>query len=182
MSHLVKHRLIVLTALVSFAFAMMATKASAAEQAPLDRPIKLAVFEFELNDFGAAAHTTGEAPGDRYHLMLATDEARKLLAQSGQYLPLSADPAHGIVVRERALHLCNGCEARIASALGAEQSLLVVYTRISMTDYTMSYQFRDVRTGALLRSGTTDLRMGANYSWARGASWLVRNRLLVAAR
>ena len=37
---------------------------------------------------------------------------------------------------------------------------------------------RDARTGALVSVQQTDLRIGANYSWSRGAAWLVKNRLL----
>jgi Protein of unknown function (DUF2380) len=37
---------------------------------------------------------------------------------------------------------------------------------------------RDAQNGAVIFNKQTDLRMGANYSWSRGATWLIKNRLL----
>jgi hypothetical protein len=51
-------------------------------------------------------------------------------------------------------------------------------TRISRTEYTVRFQIRDARTGALIFNKQTDLRMGADYSWNPGAAWLIKNRLL----
>ena len=53
-------------------------------------------------------------------------------------------------------------------------------TRISRTEYTVQYQIRDARTGSVISNKQTDLRMGADYSWSRGAAWLIKNRLLAS--
>jgi hypothetical protein len=76
------------------------------------------------------------------------------------------------------LRNCDGCDAGIALKLGADQSLVGIVTRISMTDYAVTFKLRDARTGALVAVEQTDLRMGANHSWNRGAAWLIKNRLL----
>jgi hypothetical protein len=36
----------------------------------------------------------------------------------------------------------------------------------------------DAGTGARVAAGYTGLRMGANYSWPRGAKWLMERRVM----
>jgi hypothetical protein len=76
------------------------------------------------------------------------------------------------------LHDCGGCEARIAAGLHADQSMIGIVTRISRTDYAVTYKIRDTQSGALLDVEQTDLRAGANSAWSRGARWLIERRLL----
>ena len=42
----------------------------------------------------------------------------------------------------------------------------------------LGFQLRDARTGAVLARGDSGLRMGADYSWKRGAVRLVSDRLI----
>ncbi len=148
---------------------------SSADATP-PHPIKLAVFDMELEDFSAGAASIGARPEDAAQLHLATKEVRRLLSQSGRYVLVDVGGAD--VTAAAALRNCNGCDAPIASKLGAEQSFVASVTRVSMTEYTMQFQIRDADTGAVVSSGATDLRIGANYSWSRGAAWLIKNRLL----
>src|SRR5262245_8579522 len=46
-------------------------------------PIKLAMFDFEFEDF--TDRSAGETPSDTEQLRRVTDEVRQLLAQSGRY-------------------------------------------------------------------------------------------------
>ena len=64
--------------------------------------------------------------------------------------------------------------------LGADQALIGVVTKISMMEYVVQFKVSDARTGAVISSFTTGLRMGADYSWSRGARWLVKNRMLAS--
>ena len=70
------------------------------------------------------------------------------------------------------------CDVAIARKLGADQSLVGVVTRITRTDYAVTFKLRDAQTGSPIDVEQTDLRIGANYSWDRGAAWLIKNRLL----
>jgi hypothetical protein len=81
-------------------------------------------------------------------------------------------------VRAHTLHQCDGCDAAIARKLGADQSLVGIVTRVARTDYAVTFKLRDTQTGAVRAVEQTDLRIGANYSWNRGAAWLIKNRLL----
>jgi hypothetical protein len=56
--------------------------------------------------------------------------------------------------------------------------LLGILTRISRTDYNVTYKLRDARTGALVAVEQTDMRAGANDSWPRDAASLIKNKLL----
>jgi hypothetical protein len=141
-------------------------------------PAGLAMFEFELEDESAGAESTGPTASDLTSLVDATDAVRKLLAESGRYHLIDGRSASADVVKTHTLHDCGGCDAAIARELGADQSLVGVVRRVSRTEYTVRFEIRDARTGAIVSNADSGLRMGANYSWSRGAVRLVRDRLL----
>jgi hypothetical protein len=154
--------------------------AKAAEPAA-PQPIKLAVFPFELEDFSAAAAYIAPDDIDREQLQLSTEEARRLIAQSGRYQLVDIGAVNDEAAKAGKLHDCDGCEARIAAGLNADQSMIGIVTRISRTDYAVTYKIRDARSGALVDVEQTDLRAGANSAWSRGARWLIQRRLLEKA-
>ena len=154
------------------------TLGGAPVQAAVAAPIRLAVFPFELEDMSAAAGSVGETPADARELDNATVAVRQLLAQSARYQVIDAGTAGTGVVKAPSLHDCSGCEAQIALALSAEQALVGVIRRISRTEYTVRFRVRDAHSGAAVTGAESGLRMGANYSWSRGAARLVQDRLL----
>lgn len=137
-------------------------------------PVALAVFEFELEDT-TAAPAGASATSDASYLAEVTASVRESLGQSGRYRIVDVG---GEAAKARALRDCNGCEAAIAQKLGADQSLIGVVRRVSRTEYTLGFQVRDARTGAVLARGDSGLRLGADYSWKRGAVRLVSDRLI----
>jgi hypothetical protein len=137
-------------------------------------PVALAVFEFELEDMTAAS-MGASASSDASYLAEVTGSVREALGQSGRYRIVDVS---GEAVKARALRDCGGCEAAIAQKLGADQSLVGVVRRVSRTEYTLGFQVRDARTGAVVSRGDSGLRMGADYSWKRGAVRLVSDRLI----
>ncbi|WP_187148651.1 DUF3280 domain-containing protein [Methylocella silvestris] len=141
-------------------------------------PIAIAVFDFELDDFSGGAGIAGDHAADLRYLDQATSAARKLLAESGRYRLVDVAGADSEDAKARTLHQCNGCEAALAEKLGADQSFVGIVTRITRTDYVVRFQIRDAHTGAVVLARTSDLRIGADYSWARGAAALVRDKLL----
>jgi hypothetical protein len=143
-------------------------------------PLKLALFDFELEDFSAGGSLLATNPADSETLKRVTDEVRQLIAQSGRYTLVDIGSADAEAVKAHSLRNCDGCDAGIALKLGAEQSFVGIVTRISRTEYTVRFQIRDARTGAVILNKQTDLRMGADYSWSRGAAWLIKNRLLAS--
>jgi hypothetical protein len=164
--------------LAACAGALVWSGALAPYPASADPPIKIAIFDFELEDFSAGAGIAGATSADAVQLNRAAEEARRLMAESGRYSLVDVSNAGDDAVTGHRLRQCDGCEAAIALKLGADQSFVGVVTRISRTDYVVQFQIRDARSGALVLARTTDLRMGADYSWDRGTAWLIRNRLL----
>ena len=118
---------------------------------------------------------------DREQLRLSTEEARRLIAESGRYQLVDVGAANDEAAKAGKLHDCEGCEAKIAAGLDADQSMIGIVTRISRTDYAVTYKIRDARSGALVDVEQTDLRAGANAAWSRGARWLIQRRLLEQA-
>jgi hypothetical protein len=137
-------------------------------------PIRLALLPFELDDTSAGA-ALGETESDQKGLLDATDAVRQLLAQSGRYRLIEAS---GEIKQRQPMRACDDCEAGLARELGAQQSLLGMVRRIGRTEYIIGFRVRQADTGAVVAAGDSGLRLGANYSWSRGAARLVRERLL----
>jgi hypothetical protein len=140
--------------------------------------IKLAVFNFEYEDFSAAASAGGATAAELVQLDNTTSMVRQIFAKSGRYDLIDVAAADEPAVKTRTLRDCNGCDAALARGLGAEQSFVGVVRRISRTEYTVRFQIRDTKTGTILANEDSGLRMGADYSWSRGARRLVLDRLL----
>jgi len=138
------------------------------------RPIELAVFDFELDDYSAGTSIAGDRDGDEVQLASVSSEVRKVIEQSRRYRLVDVSSTDALAAKDHSLRSCDGCDASIALALGAEQSLVGVVRRITRTEYVVQFRLRDARTGELLASQETDLRMGANYAWSRGATRLIR--------
>jgi len=164
------------------AIVLGALAAAGATEAVASPPIKIAVFPFELEDFSAAAGYIPPDDIDREQLRLSTEEARRLIAASGRYQLVDVGAVNNEAAKAGKLRDCDGCEAGIAAGLDADQSMIGIVTRITRMEYAVTYKIRDARSGALVDVKQTDLRMGANVAWSRGARWLIENRLLEQAK
>ena len=141
-------------------------------------PLKVAVYGFELKDFSAGGGIVPPDERDATYLAQATEEARRQLAQSGRYELVDTDGAADEPVRAHKLRDCGQCIGPITQRLGAQQGVLGTITRINRTEYTLLVQFFDARSGEPVANYFTSLRMGANYAWPRGVTWLMKNRIL----
>ena len=142
-------------AAAAFMLLQLAGPPAFAAETPTD-PIPLALSDFELQDGSAGAAIAGDAQADNESMKAVNAAVRQEIEKSGRY--------------------------RIVDNARAEQSLAGVVRRITRTEYVVGFQLRDARTGALLASRQTDLRMCANYSWSRGAAALIRNELVETPR
>jgi hypothetical protein len=167
--------------LIASVVAFEAIAVARADDGGAQRLIKLAVFPFELEDFSAAAAYIPPDDIDREQLRLSTEEARRLIAASGRYQLVDVGEVKDEAAKAGKLHDCGGCEAKIAATLNADQSMIGIVTRISRTDYAVTYKIRDAHSGELVDVEQTDLRAGANSAWSRGARWLIQRRLLEQA-
>jgi hypothetical protein len=97
--------------------ALLPSLAVGAEKAP---PVKIAVFDFELEDVSAASSLPGEAAADSSRLKDVTSKARRVLAESGRYCLVDVSKAGAEPVTEKSLRNYKGCAAGIALQLGAD--------------------------------------------------------------
>jgi hypothetical protein len=164
------------------AMVLAALAAAGAAETVVPSPIKMAVFPFELEDFSAGAAYVPPDDIDREQLRLSTEEARRLIAASGRYQLVDVSAVDDQAAKAGKLRDCDGCEARIAAGLDADQSMIGIVSRITRMEYAVTFKLRDARSGAIVAVEQTDLRMGANVAWSRGARWLIQNRLLEQAK
>jgi hypothetical protein len=141
-------------------------------------PVKIAVFDFELEDVSAAgAMAPGETAGDLSRMQAVSREARRVLAESGRYSLIDTNGVDADPVKERSLRNCNGCDAGIALKLGAERSFIGVVTRVAKTEYYVSLLMTDTSTGKVV-SQQTAFFTGADDAWASGVRMLIKHGVL----
>ena len=170
-----RRRALALTAGLAVALAFSGVLAA---RAAGPEPVRIAVFDFELDDRSAGGGVIEPDAADAEQLMLSTQEARRLLAASGRYEIVETGGAVAALRAAGGVRHCNGCEGALAAQLDADQSLAGLLTRITRTEYTLQIVVRDAATGAILANGFTGLRMGANYAWPRGTRSLVNKSIL----
>lgn len=105
--------------------------------------------------------------------------ARRMLAESGRYLLIDVSDVDAEAVRTRSLRGCGGCEAGIADREGADQALIGVVKRITQTDYYVTIQITDARTGRVLDQQSANFAGGPD-GWASGVRMLIKHQLLAA--
>jgi hypothetical protein len=84
--------------------------------------------------------------------------------------------------KTRSLHDRGGCDAAIALKPGADQFLIGVIRRSVGPTIHSGFSFAMPQTGDLILAGDSGLRMRANYSWSKGASRPISDRLLEQAQ
>lgn len=149
---------------------------SQAKDAP--RPIRLAIFDLELDDFSAGGPLAGESADETARLQRMTRLVRELLSQSGLFEPVDVGASSSPMVAEHWLRKCNGCDADAARALGAEMSFVGFFRKISVMEQYLEIRIRDARTGQLVHVSQTDLRGETDDSWSRALKFLIRYELV----
>ena len=131
---------------------------------------------FRAEDFSAATSS-----GNNVYLVQATDEAKLQLLKSRRYNVIDATSADLGAAKEQGLRNCSGCEAAIARKLGADQALIGVVSKMDNPVWPPTkLQASDVATGEIVSKFTSDLRMGADYSWSRGVRSVLQDQVLTA--
>jgi hypothetical protein len=153
--------------------------ALAADAGKSPPPVRIAVFDFELEDISPAASIEGANASTSTGAIMdrVSSAARRVLAQSGRYSLVDVSKSNAKPVMEKSLRNCDGCDAAIALQLGAEQSLVGVVRRVTMTDYYVQIQITDARTGKILNQQAANFA-GGDDGWASGVSALIRHQIL----
>jgi len=154
--------------------------------APVDPPpprpqrVKLAVFDFELDDATPAAALLGQTTSSDAVMQKVSSEARRVLAESGRYFLIDVSQSGAESVRTKSMRNCDGCEAGVALQAGADQALLGVVRRITQTDYYVVIQISDAQTGKVLDQQAANFAGGPD-GWASGVRMLLRHQVLASA-
>ncbi|MCA0997174.1 DUF3280 domain-containing protein [Alloyangia pacifica] len=69
---------------------------------------------------------------------------------------------------------CYGCDARMASKLGADYALVGEVQKVSNLILSMNLQLRDPNTGQTVRGRVVDIRSNTDESWRRGMDYILR--------
>ncbi len=165
---------LVLVLLLSFAFSdVVATD-------PVKSPVvKIAVFDFELEDVSPAASLLDKTTSSAAAMDKVSSAARRELAQSGRYTVIDASVVDAKPVKAKSLRNCDGCEAAIALQLGADQSLIGIVSKVTQTDYYVLIKIRDARTGELLDQQEANFA-GSEEGWATGVRMLIKHQILAS--
>ena len=150
--------------------------------APPPRPsvVKLAVFDFELEDATPAAALLGQTTSTEAAMEKVSREARRILSESGRYILIDPNETDAEPVRAKGLRNCEGCEAGIALRAGADQALLGIVRRITQTDYYVVIQITDARAGKVLDQQSANFAGGPD-GWASGVRMLLKHQVLAAS-
>ena len=140
-------------------------------------PQTAAVFDLELIDTSLEGEVRGRNPAEQDRLRLTSDRLRQELARSGAYVLVDPAPAAAAVKAAGHMHGCNGCEADIARTLGAEVAITGTVQKVSNLILNINVYITDAASRRRIRAFSVDIRGNTDESWARGVSYLVRNRL-----
>jgi hypothetical protein len=140
-------------------------------------PVKIAVFNFELEDDSPAAMLLNK--GARYGVTMeqVTNEARQALVASGRYSIVDVHASQAKPVLDKSLRNCEGCEAQLALQLGAQQSMIGIVRTVTQTDYYVYVCIRDARTGKILDQEEANFA-GDPSGWPTGVRMLIKHQVL----
>ena len=153
--------------------------------APVDPPpprptvVKLAVFDFELEDATPASALLGQTTRTEATMGEVSDAARRMLAESGRYILADMTSVEAEPVRSKSLRNCDGCEAGIALQSGADQALIGVVSenhpdRLLRRDS----NYGDAKTGKVLDEQAANFA-GGPEGWASGVRMLIKHQILM---
>ena len=148
------------------------------QPATAEPAVRVAVFDFELIDTSLEGEMSGQRADEQRRLKLISDQLRRQLGESGRYKVVDQTAAAEVIAEAGYLHGCNGCEADIARALGAEVAITGTVQKVSNLILNINIYLRDAKSGESLGGMSADIRGNTDKSWSRGVSYLVRNRLL----
>jgi hypothetical protein len=145
-----------------------------------EAPVKIAIFDFELEDATPAAALLGKETSTAASLEKVTRAAREALAASGRYTLVDVAGADAKPATEKSLRNCDGCEAALALKLGADESLLGVVSRATQTDYYVAIVIRNAHTGKVVDQQAANFA-GSEDGWPAGVKMLIKHQILVSA-
>jgi Protein of unknown function (DUF2380) len=140
-------------------------------------PIKIAVFDFELEDDSPSAVLLNKSSSRGAIMEKVSSAARRELTQSGRYSIVDVGKSTAKAVVDKSLRNCEGCEAQLALQLGAQQSLIGIVRPVTQTDYYVVVRIRDARTGKIVEQEEANFA-GDETGWPTGVRMLIKHQVL----
>jgi hypothetical protein len=142
--------------------------------------VRIAVFDFELQDASHEGAIDGERPDQVARLHLVSDELRSLMEKSDRFELIDIAPARPAVAEKGPLIYCNGCDREIAAGLDADYALTGLVYKVSNLILEIHIHIRDVESGRIISKLSSSIRGNTDESWLHGVRWMFRNRLMTA--
>ena len=147
---------------------------------------RVAVFPFEMSiDLPPDALPTmppKPKPDEVKRLALVTAELQALLGKSGRYVPVDLSAEKDKIEDKSPFHKCNGCEADLAKAVGADIAVTGLIHKVSESLLSITVMLRGAESGDVMGAMNVSIMEYNDEGWLRGVRWLVRNRLLAEAQ
>ena len=160
------------------ALALSVTILIGAQPVHAQRPVRLAIFGFDWQDTSQEGELRGTVRDDEARRLREIAETMRAMMGAKRYEIVDLTPARDRIEKAHPLTKCNGCDADIARDLGADLAIIGHGQKVSNLILNINVSVRDVESGAVLRTASVDIRGNTDESWARGVSYMVRNRLL----
>lgn len=142
------------------------------------RPIPVVVFDMSFVNLSQEVDYGADNAPERARIRMLSDYFRELVAASDRYAVVGGGPSEAELERYGEVFACNGCEAPLARAAGAERSLTGSVRKVSVLIQSVIIRERDAKTGEVLALYNVSIRNNTDAAWRRGLKWLVTNRLL----
>ena len=145
--------------------------------AAMPAPVRVAVFDFRLDDTSLQGQMDGPAAAETARLDRLRPQLSELLAKSGRYQPVDIAP---VEAKAKAANLleCGGCGEDYAKRVGAQVAAIGWVQKVSNLILNINVQMVDVATGRVIGGGSVDIRGDTDESWSRGLAYIAKYQIL----
>ena len=143
-------------------------------------PQRVAVLDVELLKADYLPNADRIMPEERRRLDMVAELVRDRLRVEGYDAVPAGETKSAIQAADpgQYLHICNGCERRIARDLGADWVAVGWIQFVSYLILNLNVMVIDVETGAPVARAFVDLRGNTDETWRRATTYLLDNILV----
>ncbi|GAA4219463.1 hypothetical protein GGQ68_003768 [Sagittula marina] len=134
---------------------------------------KVAFFGIHLLDNSIQTEAAGQDPAELARRDMLEELVRERFTAEGWEL-LDLAPVQDRLDRVANPAKCYGCDARMATDLGADYALVGEVQKISNLILTVNLQLRDASSGETVKGRVVDIRGNTDASWMRGMRYILK--------
>lgn len=144
---------------------------------PVDAPVDVAVFDFELIDTSLDGEMLGPQEAEARRLAALGEALRAAYAGAEGFRVVDMGPLRE-PASQQSLQNCGGCAGTFAREFGADLAVTGTVQKVSNLILNINVYIEDA--GGAEQAFSADIRGNTDESWRRGLDWLIRNRLGLA--